>query len=69
MWTWYLCVASSDWTIAQIPDCAADLDQLIADVKVLRVSIEVTSGGSSVYISQLKWGCPGFVDRSTGVTP
>ena len=44
-----LCAAMRDWTIAQIPPGAADLDQLICDGKTLRGSIEPTAGGGSAY--------------------
>jgi hypothetical protein len=44
-----LCAAIRDWTIAQIPGGAADLDQLICDGKTLRGSIEPTAGGGSAY--------------------
>jgi hypothetical protein len=44
-----LCAAIRDWTIAQIPGGAADLDQLVCDGKTLRGSIEATAGGSSAY--------------------
>ncbi|MFM7649298.1 MAG: hypothetical protein ACKO50_14780 [Cyanobium sp.] len=48
-----LCTAIRDWTIAQIPGGAADLDQLVCDGKTLRGSIEPTSGGSSAFIAQV----------------
>lgn len=35
-----LCAAIRDWSIAQIPGGAADLDQLVCDGKTLRDSIE-----------------------------
>jgi hypothetical protein len=44
-----LCAAIRDWTIAQIPGGAADLDQLVCDGKTLRGSIEPTAGGGSAY--------------------
>ena len=47
-----LCTAIRDWTIAQIPGGAADLDQLICDGKTLRGSIEPTAGGGSAFIAQ-----------------
>jgi hypothetical protein len=37
-----LCAAIRDWTIAQIPGGASDLDQLVCDGKTLRCSIEPT---------------------------
>ncbi len=46
-----LCVAIRDWTIAQIPCGAADLDQLVCDGKTLRGSIEPTPGGGSAFIA------------------
>ena len=48
-----LCTAIRDWTIAQIPGGAADLEQLICDGKTLRGSIEPTSGGGSAFIAQV----------------
>ena len=48
-----LCAAIRDWTIAQIPGGAADLDQLICDGKTLRGSIEPTAGGGSTFIAQV----------------
>ncbi len=48
-----LCVAIRDWTIAQIPGGAADLDQLICDGKTLRGSIEPTPGSGSAFIAQV----------------
>ncbi|MEA5414897.1 transposase family protein [Synechococcus sp. BA-132 BA5] len=47
------CAAIRDWTIAQIPGGAADLDQLVCDGKTLRGSIENTPGGGSAFISQV----------------
>jgi hypothetical protein len=48
-----LCAAIRDWTIAQIPDGATDLDQLMCDGKTLRGSIEPTPGGGSAFIAQV----------------
>ena len=48
-----LCGAIRDWTIAQIPGGAADLDQLVCDGKTLRGSIEATAGGGSAFIAQV----------------
>lgn len=48
-----LCTAIRDWTIAQIPGGAADLDQLVCDGKTLRGSIEPTPGGGSAFIAQV----------------
>ena len=48
-----LCAAIRDWTIAQIPGGAADLDQLVCDGKTLKGSIEPTSGGGSAFIAQV----------------
>ena len=48
-----LCAAIRDWTIAQIPCGAADLDQLICDGRTLRGSIEPTAGGGSTFIAQV----------------
>ena len=42
-----LCAAIRDWTIAQIPGGAADLDQLVCDGKTLRGSIEPTPAGEN----------------------
>jgi hypothetical protein len=48
-----LCSAIRDWTIAQIPGGATDLDQLICDGKTLRGSIEPTARGGSAFIAQV----------------
>jgi hypothetical protein len=48
-----LCAAVRDWTIAQIPGGAADVDQLVCDGKSLRGSIEPTAGGGSAFIAQV----------------
>jgi len=48
-----LCAAIRDWTIAQIPGGAKELDQLICDGKTLRGSIEHTPGGGSTFIAQV----------------
>ena len=48
-----LCAAIRDWTIAQIPGGAADIDQLVCDGKTLRGSIEPTAGGGSEFIAQV----------------
>ena len=48
-----LCAAIRDWTIAQIPGGAADLEQLVCDGKTLRGSIETTAGGGSAFIAQV----------------
>jgi len=48
-----LCAAIRDWTIAQSPSGAADLDQLVCDGKTLRGSIEPTAGGGSAFIAQV----------------
>jgi len=48
-----VCAAIRDWTIAQIPGEASDLDQLVCDGKTLRGSIEPTSGGGSAFIAQV----------------
>ena len=48
-----LCAVIRDWTIAQIPGGAADLDQLVCDGKTLRGSIEPTAGGGSAFIAQV----------------
>ena len=45
--------AIRDWTIAQIPGGAADLDQLVCDGKILWGSIVPTSGGGSAFIAQV----------------
>ncbi|WP_255000765.1 transposase family protein [Cyanobium sp. Alchichica 3B3-8F6] len=50
-----LCAAIRDWTIAQIPGGAADLDQLVCAGKTLRGSIVPTTGG----------GAPGFRKDAT----
>ena len=46
-----LCAAIRDWSIAQIPGGAVDLDQLVCDGKTLRGSIEHTPGGGSAFIA------------------
>jgi hypothetical protein len=48
-----LCAAIRDWTIAQIPGGATDLDQLVCDGKTLRGSIEPTPAGGSAFIAQV----------------
>ncbi len=48
-----LCAAIRDWTIAQIPGDAMDLDQLVCNGKTLRGSIESTPGGGSAFIAQV----------------
>ena len=48
-----LCAAIRDWTIAQIPGGATDLDQLVCDGKTLRGSIESTAVGGSTFIAQV----------------
>jgi hypothetical protein len=48
-----LCAVIRDWTIAQIPGGAADLDQLVCDGKTLRGSIAPTAGGGSAFIAQV----------------
>jgi hypothetical protein len=48
-----LCAAIRDWTIAQIPGGASDLDQLVCDGKTLRGSIEPTPAGGSAFIAQV----------------
>ena len=45
-----LSTAFRDWATAQIPVCAADLDQLVCDGKTLRGSIVLTVGGGSALI-------------------
>ena len=42
-----ICAAIRDWTLAQIPGGATDLDQLVCDGKTLRGSIEATATGGS----------------------
>jgi hypothetical protein len=46
-----LCAAIRDWTIAQIPGGAGDLDQLVCDGKTMRGSIQPISSGGSVFIA------------------
>lgn len=48
-----LCAAIRDWSIAQIPCGAEDLDQLVCHGKALRGSIEPTPGGGSEFIAQV----------------
>jgi hypothetical protein len=48
-----LCAAIHDWTIAQIPGSAENLDQLICDGMTLRGSIEPTACGGSAFIAKV----------------
>jgi hypothetical protein len=48
-----ICAAIRDWTLAQIPGNATDLDQLVCDGKTLRGSIESTTAGGSAFIAQV----------------
>ena len=48
-----LSTAIRDRTIEQIPDGAADLDQLVCNGKTLRGSIVPTAGGGSAFIAQV----------------
>jgi hypothetical protein len=48
-----MCTTIRDWTIAQIPGGAMDLDQLVYDGKTLRGSIEPTAAGGSAFIAQV----------------
>lgn len=48
-----ICEAIRDWTIAQIPGGAAELDHLVCDGKTLRGSIEPTPGGGSGFMAQV----------------
>ena len=74
-----LSAAIRDWTIAQIPGGAADLDQLVCDGKTLRGSIEPTAGGGSAYSLRpttstlprlrciwLPWGWPSATQKPKG---
>jgi hypothetical protein len=47
------CAAISDWTIAQKPVGAADLNRLVCDGKTLTGSIEPTAGEGSAFIAQV----------------
>jgi hypothetical protein len=47
------CTAIRDWTVAQIPGGATDLEQLVCDGKTLRGSIEPTAGGGSAFIAKV----------------
>lgn len=47
------CAAIREWSIAQIPGGAADLDQLVCDGKTLRGSIEPTAAGGLALIAQV----------------
>ena len=49
-----LCAAIRDWSIAQNPCGAADLDQHVCDDKPLKGSIEPTAGGGSAFIAQVR---------------
>ena len=46
-----LCAAIRDWTIAQIPDGAEALDQLVCDGKAMRGSVERTPSGGSAFFA------------------
>lgn len=48
-----LCTAIRDWTIAQIPGGAGDLDQLVCDGMNLRGAIVPSRGGGAAFIAQL----------------
>jgi hypothetical protein len=48
-----VCAAIRNWTIAQVPCGAGDLDLLICDAKTLRGSIEPTAGGGSAFIAKV----------------
>jgi hypothetical protein len=48
-----LCAAIRDWTIAQIPGGAEELDQLVCDGKTMRGSIQTTSSGSLTFIAHV----------------
>ncbi len=48
-----LCAAIRDWTLAQIPRGAADLEQLVCNGKILRSSIEPTAAGDAAFIAQV----------------
>ena len=48
-----LCAAIRDWTIAQIPGGADDLDQLVCDGKTLQGSIKPAPTGGSAFIAQV----------------
>ena len=48
-----ICAAIRDWTLAQIPGGARDLDRLVCDDKTLSGSIEPTAGGGSAFIAQV----------------
>ena len=48
-----ICAAIRDWTLAQIPGGAMDLDQLVCDGKTLRGSIEATGSGGSAFVAQV----------------
>jgi hypothetical protein len=48
-----LCSAIRDWTLAEIPGGAKELDQLVCDGKTMRGSIQTTSSGSSTFIAHV----------------
>jgi hypothetical protein len=48
-----ICRQMKAWMLAQIPDGAGALDQLVCDGKTLRGSIESTAGGGSAFIAQV----------------
>ncbi|MFN9546271.1 MAG: transposase family protein [Cyanobacteriota bacterium] len=53
-----LCAAIRDWTIAQIPGGAENLDPLVCDGKALRESVESTASGGSAFITQMTLYAP-----------
>jgi hypothetical protein len=48
-----LCAAIRNWTIAQIPNGAGDLDQLVCDGQTMRGSIEPISSGGTAFIAHV----------------
>lgn len=47
-----ICRQLQVWMLAQIPDGATGLDQLVCDGKTLRGSIVATDGGGGAFIAQ-----------------
>jgi hypothetical protein len=47
------CAAIRDWTLAEIPGGAKELDQLVCDGKTMRGSIQTTFSGCSTFIAHV----------------
>jgi hypothetical protein len=59
-----LCAAIRDWTNAQIPAGAANLDHLVCDGETWRGSIEAMAGGGSAPMAQVTLYSPQLAWRS-----